>query len=78
MALAGAADVLKSVTNNWPSQRLYPIIRRPLTVAGGAGLFRLVRSRPAAHRWLIASLFGAVSWSLLEAGKFSATAMPRP
>jgi hypothetical protein len=61
---------IKSVTDNWPSQRLYPVLAALGTVGAGAGLLRALRGRPHAQHALGAVLACAAAWSATEAAKF--------
>ncbi len=63
-------SAIKSVTNNWPTQRLYPVLAAAVTVACGTAMLRVMRRRRTASRWMTAGLCLAVTWSLVEASKF--------
>lgn len=61
---------IKSITDNWPSQRLYPVLAALATVAAGTGLRRALRGRPRARHVLVSVLACAAVWSATEAAKF--------
>lgn len=63
-------EAIKSVTNNWPTQRIYPVLASLSAVACGVALLRMVRHRPRAQRWLTVGLLCSVAWSFSEARKF--------
>ena len=63
-------DTLKSVTNNWPTQRIYPVLAALIVVAGGGATLRGLRSRPRLSLWAAAGFGLAVLWSFAEAAKF--------
>ncbi|MEN9661730.1 MAG: hypothetical protein RL324_679 [Verrucomicrobiota bacterium] len=65
-------ETIKSITDNWPTQRLLPVLATVLIVAGGTAVLRSVAEHPRRHRFATAALLVAVCWSLSEARKFRA------
>lgn len=63
-------SAIKLVTNNWPSQRLYPILAAAITVGCGSAWLRAVRLRRLQAHSMNVALWLAVALSLSEASKF--------
>lgn len=63
-------EAIKTVTNNWPTQRIYPVLASLATVACGATLLRVMRRRERVQRWVTGLLALAAVWSFSEATKF--------
>lgn len=63
-------EVIRMITDNWPSQRLYPLLAALAAIGAGGVLLRAFRHRPAALSALVLFLAGAVTWSATEAAKF--------
>lgn len=63
-------EAIKTVTNNWPTQRIYPVLASLTAVGCGATLLRVIRRRESLLRWATGLLALAVVWSFSEATKF--------
>ena len=63
-------ETIRMITDNWPSQRLYPLLAALASIGAGGVLLRAFRHRPALLGGLVLFLAGAVVWSATEAAKF--------
>lgn len=63
-------DFLKNITDNWPTQRILPVLTGLLLVAGGTALLRTWDENKRGRTLVIVGLALALCWSLGEAAKF--------
>jgi hypothetical protein len=68
----GMPDLVKSITDNWPTQRLLPVLAGILIIAGGGALLRGSQGNLRRRTLLTVALLLAICWSLGEAQKFRA------
>jgi hypothetical protein len=61
---------LKSITDNWPTQRILPVLTTLCLVAGGTAVLRALGDNQRGRAFVITALSLSLCWNLGEAAKF--------